>query len=209
MPLCGSLRQMRKQNYAERGGGRGDNRGRRDLMHLEFRAFSSPTRWKREEIIKKWSKCTGRWAAGAAGGRLHAACVSHDWYRHQSPPERLPMKQLSRIRLRPDTVCFYYFFFPPKLCLFQLWWERTDTMMTTPPRPFWGILQGFPFFPGQNAASGSQHSRSSLIADASLFMRRWCESMSGDEENSQPVTQGSNSKAIWLQLTWILKVHLK
>lgn len=132
MPLCGSLRQMRKQNYAERGGGRGDNRGRRDLMHLEFRAFSSPTRWKREEIIKKWSKCTGRWAAGAAGGRLHAACVSHDWYRHQSPPERLPMKQLSQIRLRPDTVCFYYFFFPKKLFLFQMWWQRTDMMMNTP-----------------------------------------------------------------------------
>lgn len=80
-----------------------------------------------------------------------------------------------------------------------------------PPRAFWGILQGFLFFPGQNAASGSQHSRCyrPCAVDAPLFMRRWCESMSGDEENSQPVTQGNYSKAIWLQLTWILRVHLK
>lgn len=39
MPLGGPLRQMRKQNYAEGEGGGGGNRGRRDLMYLEFRAF--------------------------------------------------------------------------------------------------------------------------------------------------------------------------
>lgn len=143
MPLCGSLRQMRKQNYAERG--RGDNRGRRDLMHLEFRAFSSPTRWKREEIIKKWSECTGRWAAGAAAGRLHAVCVSHDWYRHQSPPECLPMKQLSQICLLPDTACFYYFFFLYQTLSFPSVMRVRRRDDDNPPRPFSGILQGFPF----------------------------------------------------------------
>lgn len=33
----------------------------------------------------------------------------------------------------PSWHCMLLLFLsPPKLCLFQLWWERTDTMMTTP-----------------------------------------------------------------------------
>lgn len=42
------------------GGVGGDNRGRRDLIHLEFNAFPLPPEEKGEQIIKKWSKCTGR-----------------------------------------------------------------------------------------------------------------------------------------------------
>lgn len=192
-----------------RGVGWGDNRGRRDLLHLEFRAFSSPTRWKREEIIKKWGKCRGRWAAG---GRLHAACVPNDWFHHQSPPERLLMKQLSHICLLPDTVCFYYFFFVPN-SVFSKCGESTQTRWWQPPKTF---LRNSPRF---SISSGTKCSvwfptqpplcYRPCAADASLFMRRWCESMSGNEEKSQPVTQGSNSKAIQLQLTWILRVHFK
>lgn len=124
MPLRGPLRQMREQNYA------GGITGRRDLMHLEFRAF---TRRKREQIIKKWSKCTGRWAAGAARGMPCVVHVSHDWYRHQCTPERLLMKQLPRICLLPDSMVFFQ-------TLLSKYDERAQMRWWQPWRPFWGIL---------------------------------------------------------------------
>lgn len=138
MPLRGPLRQMRKQNYAEGGcwvGGWGDNRGRRDFDAFRIQSLSSSTRRKREQIIKKWSKCTGRWAAG---GMPRLARGSHDWYRHQCSPERLLMKPLPRIGLLPDSVLYsFLFFFQTLLSEHD---ERTPTRWWQPWRLFWGIL---------------------------------------------------------------------
>lgn len=112
------------------GGGGGNNRGRRDLIRLEFRAFPLPPEEKGEQILKKWSKCTGRWAARAAGVMPRVARVSHDWCRHQRTPERLLMKQLPRISLLPDSVLFFFFIFSQTLLSEH--YERAQTRWWQP-----------------------------------------------------------------------------
>lgn len=62
-----------------------------------------------------------------------------------------------------------------------------------PPRSFRGILQGFPFFPGQNAASGSQHSRSSVLALVPPIRRFLCV---GDVN---PCLEMKRTASLWLR----------
>lgn len=183
MPLRGPLRQMREQNYA------GGITGRRDLMHLEFRAF---TRRKREQIIKKWSKCTGRWAAGAARGMPCVVHVSHDWYRHQCTPERLLMKQLPRICLLPDSMVFF------SNSPLQVWWESADAMMTT----LKTFLRNSPC--ASDKVSGFQEGKFCLFLNASpplitlalLLCRSLCEGNVKTclEMENQCMTQSNSSK---------------